>query len=128
MENTLPTNEGIRCLQRALIPFAVDLQITRSKPGEYDSQGRWLSVHNFTIDLKANVQPMGPKELLRLPENWRSRGVLLVFTTEILNVGQAETGQEPDRFSWNEDRYEIQSVEDWSQFGFWKSIALKVNR
>jgi hypothetical protein len=120
--------EAKKCLERALIPFAVELEITRAKPGEYDSKGRWLGQHTEKITLNANVQPMGPKDLLRLPENWRSRAPLLVFTTKPLVLASVEDSTISDSFVWGGDEYEIQSIENWSQFGFYRATALKRNR
>ena len=121
-------NRSRGCLERALLPFAVDLEVTRSKPGEYDSKGRWLGLHTEKIMFRANVQPMGPKDLLRVQENWRSRAPLLVYTTEPLIMASVDAATVSDRFEWNGDEYEIQSIEDWRQFGFYRAVALKRNR
>lgn len=124
----LNLDDNVKCLQRALLPFAIDLVITRPKPGEYDSRGRWLAQHAEEITIRANVQPFGPRDLLRLPENWRTRAPLLVFATEPLYTAEVKNSNTSDKFIWNGDEYEIQSVEDWHQFGFYRCTALKVVR
>jgi hypothetical protein len=104
------------------------LDLERMKKAEYDENGRWADGPTETIPVMAVVQVARPQDMLRLPEAVRTTGGVLVFCESPLCVSSVKSNSKADTFDWHGDRYEIQSVEDWSDFGFFKAIATKVNR
>lgn len=73
-----------------------------------------------------SVQPMVGRERLLLPELIRDREVLKAYTRcELKSVGM-EDKLLADRVTFKEQRYVVQSVEDWSTHGeYWKAILVK---
>jgi hypothetical protein len=86
--------------------------------------GRWVSGAPFQFQVTASVQPASGKELDRLPEGFRTREVLAVYTATELRVGAA--GVPPDRIEVQGGTYEVQAVERWESGGYWKALAARV--
>ena len=80
----------------------------------------------FTVE-RVNVQPATPRDLLRLPENDRSRETIIIFTAERLEVSSTKTGRRGDVVRWSDRRYEVTRREDWApQSGHFRCWAQKV--
>jgi hypothetical protein len=81
------------------------------------------------ITIAANVQHATSRDLLRLPENDRTREVILIFTKTALEVGSPTTGKQGDivRYGSPERRYEVIRREDWLvQSGHYRCYAGKI--
>lgn len=88
---------------------------------------------NATVDppdtflITANIQHATPRDLLRLPENDRTREVALVFTKVALEVGSPTTGKMGDVIRWCGRRYEVIRRENWlEQSGHFRCWAAKI--
>lgn len=74
-----------------------------------------------------SLQPISGRELMRMPEGWRTREPVRVFTKSPLQTAAEPDGRSPDTFSYNGATYEVQAVEDWTVHGgYYESVATKV--
>lgn len=100
------------------------VQRVRHEAGTYN-KGRWSEGAETITTITASVQPVTGKELELLPETFRARGTVKIYSTTELFQGSRELGQSPDSIIWNGKRYEVDTVEDWSALGgYWKAFAV----
>lgn len=60
-----------------------------------------------------------------LPENYRQRATVKVYSPAYTKTGARIRQQEPDSVVWQNRVYEVQSVQDWSERGgYYKIIAV----
>lgn len=104
------------------------LRILRKLPGTYDENGRWTDGEPTVIDLIAVVQPLAAHEMVRVPEGRRTTGTLKLYSLTRFQTADVKLQRQPDRFCWHGDEYEILSVEDWAQGGYFKAIAVEVGQ
>lgn len=79
------------------------------------------------ITIDANVQPASPRDLMRLPENDRTREIVIVFTKEALEVSSPTTGKMGDVVRYADRRFEVIRREDWLvQSGHFRCWAAKI--
>lgn len=76
------------------------------------------------LQVTASVQPLGGKELMRLPEGDRSKEMRLVFTTVQLHPEYG--GGHADIIVIDGQDYEVSSVEAWTSLGFCKATVTRV--
>lgn len=111
--------------------FAVGpLTVKRKDTGTYD-KGRYVPAGTETtlIFYDCSLQPLRPREIQLLPENFRSREAVKIFSKDELRTADAVAGYEADRVQYKDKWYEVHSVEDWSEHGnFWKAVALKMGQ
>lgn len=102
--------------------------VTRRAAPSYDATTGLASAGSTSsLSILASVQPLGGRDLLRLPEGERSRQWVAVFTATALRVADAPNGQMADLVSYRGEQHEVQSVEQWDESGnFFKAIAVKV--
>jgi len=114
--------------RRILPRFAVaPLTVRRKATGTF-VKGRYVPSSTETVLTIAgcSLQPMGAKELELLPEGFRTKQVVKVYTPEELRTADAEAGHEADRVEYKGETFEVHSVEDWDDHGrFWKAICVK---
>jgi hypothetical protein len=73
------------------------------------------------------VQPLGPREVQRMPEGIRHRQLLRVYALAELRTSAPGEAKDGDRFVHQGVTYEVVKVEDWSaQGGYWKAVAAHV--
>jgi hypothetical protein len=104
------------------------LRILRRLPGTYDENGRWMEGEPTVLDIIAVVQPLKSHEMVRVPEGRRTTGSVKLYSQTRLQTADAKKQRQPDRFCWNGDEYEVLSVDDWSQGGYYKAIAVEVGQ
>ena len=79
------------------------------------------------VEIQAIVQPASPRDLLRLPENDRTRELVIVFTKEPLEVASPTTGKAGDVVRYGGRLYEVIRREDWEvQSGHFRCYASKL--
>jgi hypothetical protein len=108
--------------------FVTALTVTRYAAGDW-VDGRYLDASTATVTAQASVQPIRGRELLMLPEGWRTREPVQVYTeTELLTVDEA-AGTKPDQFAFGGRTYEVHRVEAWPYHGttHYEAVALKVD-
>lgn len=106
--------------------FAVDAVIQRQPSGYYDEHGRWKDRPIESLTIKALVQPASPDDMSSLPENRRSRATISVWTSESLQVLDVSKKNQPDKIEYQDNVYEAFSQTDWSRFGFFVTLATRI--
>lgn len=114
--------------------------VTRTAPGTYggglpvglgggvgSDDGRYRPGATSTFAIRASVQPLAGRDLLRLPEGLRTRQTIKVYTATALRTADAPDGAGADVIAYQGDSYQIETVEPWAEAGgFYKAIAAKV--
>jgi len=95
--------------------------VTRRATGEV-VRGRIQPGTPTTFTIDASVQPLGTRELLRLPEGMRARERRLVFSPV-----QLFSGPSPDTLVIEGWEWEVEGAEDWHVVAsFWRCIVVRV--
>ncbi len=105
-----------------------DVTLTSWTAGSYVS-GRWVDGASSTSTIVASVQPAGPRDLLHLEENDRTKAAVKAYTDSELSEGDESLKLVPDQITWNDEQWEVQKV--WRHalgIGHHKAIALRVER
>lgn len=72
---------------------------------------------------------MAPEDLELLPEGFRTKQAVKIYSPEELRTGDAEAHVEADRVEYRGETFEVHSVEDWDDHGaYWKVIAVKMGQ
>jgi hypothetical protein len=99
--------------------------VTRPTPGT-TTVGVYQEGTPLLFQVTGCMQPLGPRELMRLPEGERSRERLKFFTTTELRVTIAG-GPLCDRVTYRGASYEVESVEPWDELaGFFVAVLRKM--
>lgn len=82
-----------------------------------------------TSSALGTIHPAAPEELQLLPEEERNETCIVIHTDFALSLGQ-DSGKRytgPDRITWNGKDWRVVSVRDWSLFGYFKALAVRLN-
>ncbi|HXS93030.1 MAG TPA: hypothetical protein VN736_00405 [Candidatus Limnocylindrales bacterium] len=88
-------------------------------------QGGWRGT-------EAQVQAYGivtiasAKDLQQLPEGDRVRGSLMFVTETPIYTTSAAGSQISDEIIWNGERYRVQQVEPWTQYGMYVAVLVRM--
>ncbi len=75
------------------------------------------------------IQPMSAKDLMLLPEGVRSDQVIVIHSAEAMYSDDGGQGvQRNDLINYRDTRYKVYSVLNQSEYGFYKAIAIQVNK
>jgi hypothetical protein len=111
-------------LADAISSFATGTyNVTRPTPGT-TTGGVYQEGATQSFVLTGCVQPLGSRDLLRLPEGERSRERVKLYTTTELRVATAG-GSLSDRVVYRGATYEVESVEPWDELGGFFTIVLR---
>jgi hypothetical protein len=101
--------------------------VTRGSPTTGGTDGRAVVASPSTFSIKASVQPLNGRDLLRLPEGERSTERVKVYSpTQLFTTG---AGQVADLISVLGISYEVETAQVWGPNGnFWKMICRAVRR
>ena len=91
--------------------------VTRRQRAAY-ARGIAQPTNDFTITIKASVQPATGKDLLRLPEGRRSNETRVLYTTTQLDCGDVDGPYEAATVPIDGAFWEVQHCESWNQGGF----------
>ena len=83
-----------------------------------------------TLPASGCIHPGTPEMLQLLPEEERHEEFITVYTNFALSLGENEGGETyrtPDRILWNGETWRIVQVKDWSVFGYYHGLAVKMN-
>ncbi len=101
---------------RSLIKkFGRTIQIERQLPGRYDDKGVWLPGSVSTFDIIASVQHLDTDDLLRLPENQRSKEMIKIFTDVEIFTTSVQSQTTSDIVIIDGYRYEVSKTHDFKQ-------------
>lgn len=79
-----------------------------------------------TLTLRGVVHPATGADMKKLPEGERVEGAIRVYTLERVRLSSRASGDLADRILHNGVEYEAATVEDWSTFGYYLTIATRV--
>lgn len=101
--------------------------VTRTTPGGYGTDGRFVPGTPSTLTIQASVQPARGQDLLLLPEGMRTEETLKVYSpTRLFTQG---AGQDPDVITVAGITYKVMTAEQWGPDGaYWKILASKIGR
>lgn len=87
--------------------------------------GIWTANPDVTITITAVVSAASGDDLDQIPEGDRQKGVILIHTTTPLLLTNANGTA--DEILFNGNRYRLAQVWDWSAFGYYKAIGVKMD-
>lgn len=91
--------------------------------------GRYREGTPSTLSIRAVIQPVRGRDLLRLPEGQRTEEMIAIYTETELQTASAPGGGTADVVSYRGKSYQVQTVEAWNELGnFYKAIAAKVGQ
>ena len=75
-----------------------------------------------------SIHPAAPEMLELLPEEERNEEYIYIHTEFALQLGKfnGETTTAPDRIIWNEKTWRVVRIRDWSSFGFYEALAVRM--
>ena len=83
-----------------------------------------------TLSASGCIHPGPPEMLQLLPAEERQEEFIAVYTDFALSLGANGGGvmyTAPDRILWNGGTWRVVKVQDWSAFGYFRAIAVKLN-
>lgn len=104
--------------------------ITRHAAGSYAS-GRWVAGGTTLLTIMASVQQDRPRpdELLHLPEGYRAREAVRIYTETELRTANEANGTLADFLTHKGESWEVVKVEAWGHgILHYKATALRVAR
>lgn len=110
---------------RATGRITLTLQRPDGTGGQY-IDGIWVeSATSTTVDIEANVQPLGYKETMVLEASDRSKKMLKVYSPDPI-YSEEENENGPDEFDWEGDTFRVMKVLNYSMgvLNHWKAIAV----
>lgn len=103
--------------------------VTRAGAGSYVA-GVWTPAATSALNVDANVQPLGYKEIQLLSEGTHASDSLKMYTTTELRTADEAAGTEADLIAIGSESYKVISVQSWkrSKSGgdYYKAILGKV--
>ena len=83
-----------------------------------------------TMPASGCIHPGTPEMVQLLPEEERHEEFIAVYTGFALSLGENNGGTAytvPDRILWNGETWRVIRVRDWSVFGYYQALAVKMN-
>ena len=116
------------CLGDLISRCATPVIVTREGTGSW-ANGRYVEGTEETSEVcDVSWQPMSPKDRELLPEAIRTKELLLGFSKTKLRTTDVNLGTKADRFTYKDEVYVVDSVEDWFDHGgFYRIVAEKAN-
>ncbi len=99
------------------------------KSGEWE-KGRFIEKEK-TITINGVITPSKPKEIEMIPEGDRVGGEVTIhttnklYTTHLLEGDSSEEGTS-DIIEWQDERYKLYQVNNYSQYGYYSAIGMRL--
>lgn len=111
--------------------FSQSFKVFR-KSGEWE-KGRFIESET-EISMIGVITPSKPKEIEMIPEGDRVGGEITIHVTRKLYTthsiqdeeSENETEGTSDQIEWQGERYKIYSVNDYSQYGYYQAIGMRL--
>lgn len=87
-------------------------------------KGEWVETI-ASAKKAAVIQPASNRDLKYLAEGDELRQAINIWSTEYLSSTDRLCPQKGDVIGWHDKTYRIVNVEDWSQYGYWKAMAMQ---
>jgi hypothetical protein len=114
------------CLWTALNRLGIDAKIQRQPSGYYDEHGIWKAREPEELFVRAVIQPATAEEMLSLPENRRGKYTISIWSHERLQGLDVSGRLQPDKLEYQEHLFEVETIMDWGSFGFYVSLATRI--
>lgn len=96
-------------------------------PDTYDDLGRLVKAGPTSFPIDASVQPATARDRLLLPEGFRARQTIAVWSTGNLRPSDEGTGVRGDRVTWQGEVYEVTALDPWANVGgYVKALATRI--
>lgn len=105
---------------------SVFVTVSRGMPGTDDGAGHYTPNTPTTFTVQANIQPTSGRDLQRLPEAFRTKEIIKLFSRDALQTEDSNAGTPADLVTFNGLQYEVQSVQPWPHGNLYESLAAKV--
>ncbi len=102
--------------------FTVErLTYTRTASGTSSRSQTWQAM--------GCVHPGTPEMIQLLPEEERHEEFIAIYTDFALSLGEenGSTYTGPDRVHWGGETWRVVRVRDWSMFGYYQCLGVKMN-
>ncbi len=108
-------------------PYADKIEVTRYKAGHYNSDGRWVEGAAEKLCLEGSVQPAKEEDVQRLPEGFRNKKAIRIYSEKEFKATNPETQTKGDVLAWEGDLYEVQMITKHTKImPHWKVIAVRI--
>lgn len=102
----------------------IKVQVERTTPGNY-VDGIYVSGTTSIFNTLVSPQQPSPKQLEVLPEGERDKDVMLFISKRPLRTVDNDKGTPPDVVLFNNHRYKIIQLAEWSTFGHTPAYGVK---
>lgn len=98
----------------------------------FRKSGEWLKgrfeQNETEISISGVITPAKPKEIEMIPEGDRVGGEISIHTINKLYTTHSLENEEgtSDEIEWQGERYKIYQVNDYSQYGYYSAIAMRL--
>lgn len=102
------------------------ITVKRPSAGDYDSDGHWTEGDYDENDILANVQGLSPSEVQLLPEGFRTRRAIKIYSATELKEADVTTGTSADVIVYEDEEFEVHSAQQYKKMlPHWKTIAVR---
>lgn len=114
------------------IPFERPITITRSGVGAYNSDGVWVPAADVLVTIQATIQPDIGRSKFNVDVNaydsgTDNTGTIAIYSTSELIAANEELSVTGDRFTYDNERYEIMQVNHYKDIiPHYKGVAMLV--
>jgi hypothetical protein len=91
--------------------------VARAGAGTYDGHGRFVPGVPLNFTIRASIQPLTGRDLLRLPQGLRTEWYIKIITDTPLRTAIAPNGNVADVVTYGGNTFEVEKVFDWSESG-----------
>jgi hypothetical protein len=104
------------------------IKVFMAKGGRY-VEGRFVECAPCVSEITGSVQQLRAHELNQLPEGRRNSEALKVYSVDNLEPGFIEELKNADEFEFKGVRYEVHSVEDWTDTDLphFKMVGIRID-
>lgn len=102
--------------------------VTLKRPGagNYNSEGHWVPGSNLNTTIHVNVQNTKPEEVQLLPEGFRSKASITIYSDVPLYGVDVDTAKASDMITWEGEDYDVIMVQHYKKmFVYWKAWAVR---
>lgn len=105
--------------------FGRTITVETRSAGSYGADGYWNPGEATTREIVASVQPMTYDEMMQLPENYRSKEGIKIYSVEKLKLSRQANNENADVVIIDGRRFEVLRVIDYHQH---QSLSIRFYR
>lgn len=95
------------------------ITVTRQRPGAW-TDGVFVPGRPYNLTIQGIVQPIGPRDVERLPEAARTKAMFSLHADTqqpVLQLTDLDKPAAADRITWHGQSYGLIALGDWAHFG-----------